>query len=229
MPNYYSQQYFKVRNHLDLHLAETIKFFMLKHNLTQVLDVGCGTGRLVKFLNNAGLAARGCDNHQQAIYLARKLNGQTKIKNCSATKLAYQASSFDLITCISVIEHLTEVESKIFIKEASRVLKNSGYIFIVTPNLSSPLRLILGKCWFGYADPMHINFFSPKSLTNLLKRNGLRDIQVRFHIPFNLPFTWPLPKIFGLLPNQLKQLINYLLISSSLSTFRDSFWMAAKK
>jgi len=228
-PALYDPQYFHERDHLDLHIAESVKLLMRKHRLKSVLDVGCGTGRLVRFLNLSGFRAQGCDNQTAALKLARKINPPKNIVRASASRLPFIKSTFDLITSISVIEHLTPYQSQQFISASWRILKPRGYIFLITPNFVSPLRLILGKRWFGYSDPSHIQFFTPSSLANLLKLNGFGSVTCRLPTAYNVPFDWYLPVFFRKLPMPLKNLLNYLMISSPLSTWRDSFWILGQK
>ncbi len=226
---YYDKKYFQKRDHLDLHIAQTLEIFMHTHHLKKTLDVGCGTGRLTKFLNEHGFDATGCDKEEQALRIARKINKKSKIKKATADRLPFKNQTFDLVTSLSVIEHLTKKEANTFILETKRVLKKDGFIFIITPNFTSPMRYIKGKNWFGYSDPTHIQFFTPKTLSKLLQNHGFQHIQLRFKTAKNVDFDWNLPKSTRSFPMPFKNFLNYLLIESPLATCRDSFWIAAQK
>ncbi len=91
------------------------------------------------------------------------------------------------------------------------------------------MRFILGKKWFGYSDPSHINFFTPKTLSNLLKQTGFSNIKLRLKTAYNVSSNLHLPEFLRKLPMPIKNFINYLMVSSLLSTWRDSFWIAAQK
>lgn len=210
----YTKHYFEERDHLDLHVAESIEILMRDNNLTKVLDVGCGTGRLVKFLNDNDVSAIGCDIYEQALITAQKINNKNTIVKAPATKLPFKKNSFDMLTAISLIEHLTKKEANAFLNEAKRVLKPYGFIFIVTPNFASPWRFIQGRKWFGYSDPTHITFFTPLSLANLLKDYGFYNL--RFWFKTNYPNYW-------------KNFVYYLLFSTPFCFTRNSFWIAARK
>lgn len=227
--NYYNLDYFQKRDHLDLHIAESIKILAKDYRLKTVLDVGCGTGRLVKFFNENGLKAYGCDSQDEALKIARKYNNRLVIKKASGTHLPFKNGTFDLITSISVIEHLGKSEVNKFISEAYRVLKNEGFLFIITPNFDSPLRLLQGRSWFGYSDPTHLTFFTPKKLKILLERYNFKNVRFRLKTAYNIPFDYYLPSFTRKLPMPFKNILNYLMISSPLSTFRDSFWTVAQK
>lgn len=227
--SYYNQKYFRIRDHLDLHIASSIYIFCKEHNLKKVLDVGCGTGLLVKFLNEKGLEAQGCDVEKEAIKFAQKANKKGSIKRCSATKLTYQKNSFDLVTNISVIEHLNKNEAIQFIKQAKKVLDKNGWLFIITPNFQSPLRCLLKDNWFAYSDPTHKYFYTPSSLAKLLTQHGFTNLKTRFKIDPQVTFDWHLPAFSRKFPQPIKILLTWAMISSPLSTFRDSFWLAAQK
>ncbi len=229
MNKLYTKAYFKKRDHLDLHIAESIRQFMNERKLKSLLDVGCGTGRMVKYFNDKNFKALGCDIYDDALKTARRINNKKSIIKAPATKLPFKRSSFDMLTAISLIEHLTPREAEKFIKEAKRVLKPGGFIFLVTPNYSTPIRLLQGKKWFAYSDPTHINFYTPKSLAALLRLFGFINTKTRFKITYGPTFDWEFPPLFGKLPSWTKFLLVYLFFSSPISIVRNSFWMAAQK
>ncbi len=229
MKNYYNKKYFRERDVLSPHIAQVIKIFIKNNNLKNVLDVGCGTGRLVKFLNQAGFAATGCDSQKKALKIAKKINNSKVIIEASATKLPFGNNSFDLVTAISVIEHLTRDEVSQFIAEAARVLKTGGFIFLITPNFASPIRVIQGKNWFGYRDPTHITFFTPGSLSRILKSHRFSKIKFNFKIAYQPSFDWEFPPIFSKFPKILKYFLIYLFFSTRLAFLRNGFWIGAQK
>lgn len=225
----YNQAYFKKRDYLDLHLAESIKILMIAKGFKKVLDVGCGTGRLVEFLNENGFEAKGCDNAEEALKFAQnKGRGQTVV-NASATELPFKNKSFDLVTALSLIEHLDQGEVKKFLNEAFRVLGKDGLIFIITPNFHSPLRHLRGKKWLGYLDPTHEQFFTPKSLSLLLEEHGFKNIKTRFKTAYNVQTDLHLPGFCRKFPMSIKNFLNWLMTSSPLATFRDNLWISAQK
>lgn len=227
MKTYYTKKYFEERNELDLHLAETIKILMNKYAFKKILDVGCGTGNLVKFLLKNNFDAYGIDLSSEAVKFARKISKKRFIK-ANATKLPFKKNCFDLIVAKSLVEHLTKSEAKLFISEAKRILASGGMLLLVTPNFNSPLRLVQGRNWFGFSDPTHINFYTPEGLENLLKKFTFKKITFKFKTVYDPPY-WDLPKPLNKLPKYIKSFITYLFISSPLSTYRDSFWISAQK
>lgn len=229
MATCYDKSYFIERDVLIPHLAATVKKLMKENKLKKVIDVGCGTGLLVKFLNDNHFQAVGVDSSRQAVQAAQKNVGGKNIILAKATNLPFDDESFDLVTSISMIEHLTLKDAGNFIKEARRVLKKDGFIFLVTPNFSTPLRIIYGKKWFAYKDPTHINFFTPISLSSLLKEKGFKNINFNFKIPYQDNLEQGFPSFFQKFPRWSKTLVLYLLFSTPLSRVRNSFWISAQK
>jgi len=214
MSTQYNERYFSERDRLDIHIAKSIEILMKDNGLKRAIDVGCGTGKLVQFLNENGFEAYGCDNSSIAVKSTQKINNKNRIVKASATNLPFPSESFDLLTSVSLIEHLKKSELIDFLREAKRVLKQNGFIFIVTPNFASPWRFIQGKKWFGYSDPTHISFFTPLSLANLLKDYGFYN--PKFWFKTNYPSFW-------------KNFVYYILFSTPFCFIRNSFWIAARK
>lgn len=225
----YNKNYFKARDHLDLLIAHSLEILSKENQIENILDVGCGTGRLVEFFRKKGFVALGCDIADEAVKMARKINGIKVIKKAQATHLPFNNGAFELVTAISVIEHLTLKKARIFLNEATRVLKPNGFIFIITPNFRSPFRYLLDKKWFAFSDPTHVNFYTPSTIKSLLEDSGFMAIRFRMKTAYNVPFDWYLPKPLRNFPMPLKNVLNYIMISSPLSTFRDSIWVAAHK
>lgn len=224
----YTKHYFLERDILITHLAQAIELLMKKNKLKSVLDIGCGTGRLVAYFQEKGFASYGCDNAAEAITIARKNARKNSIKKTSAISLPYKDNSFDLVSAISVIEHLSLKDGGKMIAEIRRVLKPNGFVFLVTPNFASPFRLLQGKKWFGYSDPTHISFYTTGSLKKMLELNGFKNFQTRFEIKFSKSLQWEFI-FFKFLPRSLLMVAIHLLFNSPLSKIRNSFWLAARK
>lgn len=219
---YYTKEYFQKRNKVPLHLAETLTHILKKEDARKVLEVGCGTGSLLRYLKKKGFDIIGCDNSDVAV----RLSGQIK---ASATSLPFGNQKFDAVIAISLIEHLTKNEGLKFLKEVKRVLKENGHIFLVTPNFASPFRIIRGFKWYGYQDSTHITFYTPKTMKKILAKGGFFDFRFTFPIPPRVAFDWPIHPAIYKLPRPMLFLLNYLFISSPLASLRDSIWIYAKK
>jgi SAM-dependent methyltransferase len=95
----------------------------------RVLDVGCGTGRLVAALVERGVDASGVDVSPEMLAVARrKLAGQA-FSEGQAERLPFADASFDRVV-FSLVVHL--VDRRAAFGEARRVLAPAGRLAVVT-------------------------------------------------------------------------------------------------
>lgn len=106
-----------------------------------VLDIGCGIGhwgRTILPLLNTKAKMIGIDREDEWIKKATKIARQFQIeKRCqyqvgNVMKLDFPDSTFDLVTCQTLLIHLKDPLSAI--KEFRRVLKPNGCLLVVEPN-----------------------------------------------------------------------------------------------
>lgn len=131
-----------------------------------MLDVGCGYGFLLDEAKRKGWNVYGIDISEEACKYAKealKLN----VLNCDLINTKFENNFFDVICLIGVIEHLLDPVS--YLKEINRISKDDGLVLITTLNIEGVVkRLNL----FEYKPPEHIFYFSKKSISNLLNKNG---------------------------------------------------------
>lgn len=101
------------------------------HNPGQVLDIGCGEGRLCRQLSAMGIDAYGIDPTERLIAEAKRL-GNEHFLCAKAECLPFEDSTFDMvISCLSLID-IEDYRSAI--SEMQRVLKPSGHALIANLN-----------------------------------------------------------------------------------------------
>ncbi|OIP58214.1 MAG: hypothetical protein COX79_00075 [Candidatus Levybacteria bacterium CG_4_10_14_0_2_um_filter_36_16] len=217
----YDEEYFAARDLLGDHVANVIENLLKKNKIKTVLDVGPGTGRLMRYLESKGYKVKGLDISPVSAKYSGAIVG-------SATDMPFKKESFDCVVGLHIIEHLREKDGITFINEVHRVLKPNGTIFLLTPNYASPLRYIKGKDWYGYSDKTHVCFYTPSSLKKLLVSHGFGKVMLTFKINLTT-LGWPLPAFFEKFSPKMKYMVNYLLVSTYLGLLRDSLWIGAKK
>ncbi len=103
----------------------------------RVLDVGCGGGILAEGLAEAGSQVVGLDPGEQAIQAARVHLQVSQLpieyrQGTVADLLGTEDATFDVITCLEVLEHVPEPGK--LLKECTRLLKPGGVLFVATLN-----------------------------------------------------------------------------------------------
>ncbi len=102
------------------------------NNITnpEILDVGCGTGGMMLWLQGFSTKISGLDISEVALDFCVK-NGLDRLHFGSATHLPIPSESMDIITCLDVLVQLPgEKDDLLAMQEIHRVLKPGGYTFI---------------------------------------------------------------------------------------------------
>jgi len=96
---------------------------------SKLLDAGCGSGRMMdEFKGYASVA--GLDASARAVALARS-RGHTDVSLAQVEEMPYRNGSFDLVTCLDVIEHTKDdVRS---LTELRRVTRVGGHLIVTVP------------------------------------------------------------------------------------------------
>lgn len=104
----------------------------------RVLDVGCGGGILADSMARKGAEVLGIDLATKALKVAQlhALEAQTEgvqYREISAEALAAeQPGSFDVVTCMEMLEHVPDPSS--IVKACAAMVKPGGYVFFSTIN-----------------------------------------------------------------------------------------------
>ncbi|MFC4654415.1 bifunctional 2-polyprenyl-6-hydroxyphenol methylase/3-demethylubiquinol 3-O-methyltransferase UbiG [Rheinheimera marina] len=110
----------------------------------KTIDVGCGGGILAESMARAGAEVTGIDMADEALTVARlhALEAQITISYQQSTAEAFaeaQPASFDLVTCMEMLEHVPDPESVI---RACAALAKPGATLVFST---------LNKTWKAYA------------------------------------------------------------------------------
>lgn len=134
-----------------------------------ILDVACGEGALLAFLQNRGYTnLSGFDLspenvaicHQRALTFVRQ-------HNALCLSQLQPSDEFDAIFCLDIIEHLDKEEAVPFLRQAHSRLKNGGALVLQTPNMGSVVGL-----FHRYIDLTHQFALTEVSLLSLLLTAG---------------------------------------------------------
>lgn len=158
---------------VSLYRVILIKLFI---NPKNCLDVGCGTGGLVKWLRRFGIEAYGVDISQFAVELADK-EAKPFLKSGDMINLPYPDNQFDLVLTYDVLEQVERSKIKKAVEETVRVSRKYVFHKIFTQE----------NVWFNLThrrDFSIISFFPKKYWKRIF--SSLENI-VMVKPPFQLP------------------------------------------
>jgi SAM-dependent methyltransferase len=93
-----------------------------------ILDVGCGTGINLIFLQKFG-KSYGCDLSKEALFFCKK-RGLESVVRANAEKLPFKRSSFDLASLLDVLYHKNVRSDVKVLKSIHQVMKSEAYLII---------------------------------------------------------------------------------------------------
>jgi ubiquinone/menaquinone biosynthesis C-methylase UbiE len=109
---------------------------------SRVLEVGCGNGKNLIFLQKLGkqVEIKGCDLcHCLCDIAQKKLGDKVEILEADQLKLPYADNRFDYVMSIAVIHHLSTVDRRLqAIRELLRVTESNGQVMIQVWALEQP-------------------------------------------------------------------------------------------
>jgi 2-polyprenyl-3-methyl-5-hydroxy-6-metoxy-1,4-benzoquinol methylase len=143
------------------------------HSLPTV-DLGCGKGEFVLFLQSEGFAAvEGVDVSLEQVQLARSLGARNVVHGSALEYIAGQSERYGLVTAFNLLEHFDRVEILNLMDGVVAALRPEGRFIAMVPN---------SKGLFGaqvrFADLTHEMSFTPRSVMQLCEVVGLRLIDI---------------------------------------------------
>lgn len=108
-----------------------------------VLNIGCGIGRVEKYLSPKVKELHAVDISGEMIALARRRLESLPNVHLREVALdeylsAYPDGQFDLVFSLLVLQHMEREHAFTYLRDAHRVLKPGGRLFVQFPNFLSP-------------------------------------------------------------------------------------------
>lgn len=166
----------------------------------RVLDIGCGGGILAEAMAVRGAEVIGLDMVASSLEVARlhSLESGVKVEYVETTAEDYaqqQAASFDVVTCLEMLEHVPDPAS--VVRACAALVKPGGHVFFSTINRNpkSFAMAIIGAEYVLNLLPRgthhYEKFIRPSELSSWARaeRLELGDLSgIRFN-PFNKRFS----------------------------------------
>ena len=134
-----------------------------------VLDVGCSTGFVVEAARDRGWEAIGLDLNPSAVEYGRGRG--LDLRNDALEDAGFEAGTFDVVCLFDVLEHLLDPVRTL--RACTRLLRPGGIVFLYVPNYDSASRLLMGADAHFIWPTHHLNYYTPATIRDLLRREGL--------------------------------------------------------
>ena len=138
------------------------------------LDIGCSTGFVVEAARDAGWDAIGIDLNPSAIEFGRAR--QLDLRTAALEDAGLAPATLDAVSLFDVLEHLLDPVRTL--RAATRLLRPGGIVFLYVPNYDSASRLLMGGDAHFIWPTHHLNYYTPATIRDLLRREGLETVYV---------------------------------------------------
>jgi SAM-dependent methyltransferase len=154
-------------------LAHLISTHLPPERNARIIDLACGPGALLYFLQQAGYNnIAGADVSEEQIAVASRLRISSATCATLEDFLAAQSdASADAVLAIDILEHLTRPEVMDVLAEIRRVLKPGGRCIAHVPNSDG-----LYGMRIRYGDFTHELAFNPSSARQIFRVAGFREV-----------------------------------------------------
>ena len=152
---------------------EIYRDFLPENRDIKILDIGCGTGQFLYFLNKEGYKnCFGIDISAEQIAFCKE-HKITNVFNIDAFEFL-KDKKFDLIVLNDSLANINKERLFVFLKLIYDSLENNGKLLVKTPNMANPLNLAN-----RYSDITHDVGFVETSLKAALMMVGFKDVAMK--------------------------------------------------
>jgi ubiquinone/menaquinone biosynthesis C-methylase UbiE len=154
----------------------------------RILEAGCGVGQMVIALRARGFDCVGLDFASRTIEMLNERFPEVPFRQGDIRALPFDTNSFDAYVSLGVIEHFSEGQESM-LKEAARVVKPGGWIFLSVPAFNGWRKL---RARFGFYDssatkPFFEACYAVEEVELLLANAGFAPAERSFQ---NTPMTF---------------------------------------
>jgi SAM-dependent methyltransferase len=144
------------------------------------IDIGCNIGFTVEAARRLGFTATGLEIDAETVALAQMRFPEAGFIAGTISDIANSSSSFDIVYCADVIEHVVNVQT--FASGLAKITRQNGILFLGTPDAGHwrvPRNFLK---WEEVKPPQHLCWFTRKSLKILLEEAGFTIISFGFNL-----------------------------------------------
>jgi SAM-dependent methyltransferase len=154
----------------------------------RVLDVGCGQGEFLQWLEDQGFEPHGLEPAEDAAELARERGLDARTGTLEDLFREIERPTFHVVVLLQVLEHVPDPTE--MLRGIHGLLEPGGLLYVRAPNDFNPLQEAaqrkLGKDPWWIAVPDHVNYFDIASLCELIRRLGFEPVDIQADFPMEL-------------------------------------------
>jgi 2-polyprenyl-3-methyl-5-hydroxy-6-metoxy-1,4-benzoquinol methylase len=148
----------------------------LRSEAIRLLDVGAGSGKLVRRLRQIRPCAVSGIEPSAALFETYGL-GTLGIEPITLPELASrQHAVYDVVTVLDVVEHIPEATR--FVEALASVTRPGGFVFLTTPDAGGLPARLLGRGWHHY-NAYHFSLYSRQAIAEASRRGGFREVSLQ--------------------------------------------------
>jgi ubiquinone/menaquinone biosynthesis C-methylase UbiE len=171
----------------------------------KLFDLGVGWGHFLYAGKLLGYETHGIEISEMP-YRYAKEDLKLEVEHIDFFKLQEKPAVYDLITMWDVLEHIDNCDE--MIQKCARIIKDKGYIVIQVPQIDSYFAKKYKEKW-KMMGLDHVNYFSKKTITDLLARSGFKVKEIKSSLEIKLFIMYVLfPKIQRFKNNKRKTEVN---------------------
>ena len=179
-------------------LEQVIRSYIPVPHNSSFLEVGFGTGIVLRLLDSMGFNTTGIDVNARALLYAKRKTHATLIRQSIYTCKAKQ--HYDSVGAFDVMEH--QVDDRKFLLCCKQLLKKNGYLFLTVP--AGPY------LWSQYDELSgHKKRYTKPHINALVSSCGFHLDYCTYWQTFILPFYW-LTRKFAHIAGQKKDLMEHV-------------------
>lgn len=151
-----------------------------------VLNIGCGVGRVEKYLAPHVREMWSVDVSGEMIARAKdRLAGlpTVRLREIGNDEFlrSFEAGRFDLVFSYLVLQHLAREDAFAYLRDAHRVLKLGGVLLVQFPNFLSPeyTRAFLEGAAVAQRSPGRVRFYTEPEARHIVELSGFRVEELR--------------------------------------------------
>ncbi|MEO7777871.1 MAG: class I SAM-dependent methyltransferase [Fibrobacteria bacterium] len=165
----------RMAEHMERIQREMPKAYGLNKRSASLLEVGCRWGHFLQLCRPHYRSVEGLEwSKERAAFARERFDLQV-----SATDIFRDPweGRYNVIAAWDIVER--EAHPAEFLKWAHDHLEPGGQLLLSTPNYNSLSRHLLRKRWSFFEPSRHLCFFTPATLTALLRKAGFKDVVVK--------------------------------------------------